>query len=90
MENELLNQVLVFATVLTPILSAIVELLKKTFSLRKNLLPLLSVIVGLVVGLLAYPFTELDLVLRLWAGGLAGLAGTGLFELVKHREGYTK
>jgi len=37
------------------------------------------------------PFTEMGLVLRLWAGGLAGLSATGLFELAfSKRSGTTK
>ena len=77
----MMEQVLLFATVLLPIVTALVELVKKTVKLPKNYLPLISVILGLIVGAVAYPFTDFELVLRLWAGGLAGLAGTGLFEI---------
>lgn len=85
-----MEDVLIFATVLLPIVAALVELLKKTFPIRKNLIPAISVIVGLIIGAAAYPFTDMELVLRLWAGGFAGLAGTGLFELVKPRQGVSK
>ncbi len=79
-----------FATVLFPIVSALVELVKKTFALPKNIIPAISLVIGMIIGGIAYPFTEMDIVLRLWAGGIAGLAGTGLFELVKTRDGNTK
>ncbi len=79
-----------FATVLFPIVSALVELVKKTFKLPKNIIPSISLLIGMIIGTIAYPFTEMDVILRLWAGGIAGLAGTGLFELVKKREGNTK
>lgn len=85
-----MENVLIFATVLLPIVSALVELAKKTISMPKNIIPLISLAVGILVGLAAYPFTDMELVLRLWAGGFAGLAGTGLFELVKKREGVSK
>ncbi|WP_373894476.1 holin [Virgibacillus sp. CBA3643] len=85
-----MEDVLIFATVLLPIVSALVELVKKTVSMPKNIIPLISLIIGVLVGLAAYPFTDMELVLRLWAGGFAGLAGTGLFELVKKREGVSK
>ncbi|MFD2046659.1 holin [Ornithinibacillus salinisoli] len=78
-----MDKVLMFATVLLPIITALVEVVKKTFALPKNIIPITSLVVGLGIGAVAYPFTDMDLVLRLWAGGLAGLAGTGLFELVK-------
>ncbi|MDO6448073.1 holin [Oceanobacillus profundus] len=85
-----MEQVLIFATVLLPIVTALVEGIKKSISMPVNVIPIISLIIGLAIGSAAYPFTEMDLVLRLWAGGFAGLAGTGLFELVKQREGTTK
>lgn len=85
-----MEEVLVFATIVLPIVTALVELLKKTFPISKNLIPAISVVVGIIIGAAAYPFTDLELVLRLWAGGFAGLAGTGLFELVKPRQGVSK
>lgn len=88
--NEILNQVLIFGSILVPIISALVELLKKTINLPKNYVPLLSLVLGLLIGALAYPFTDFEITLRLWAGGLAGLSATGLFELFKPRKGNTK
>ncbi|MFA9457443.1 holin [Halalkalibacter sp. AB-rgal2] len=85
-----METVLIFATVLSPIVLALIELVKRTINVRKNFVPLMSLFVGLVVGAISYPFTDLDLVLRLWAGGFAGLAATGLFEIGNKREGSTK
>lgn len=85
-----MEDVLLFATLISPIILALVELVKNTVKMPKNYVPLVAVIVGLLVGFAAQPFTELDLVLRLWAGGLAGLSATGLFEFVNRRSGYTK
>lgn len=81
-----METVLIFASVLSPIILALVELVKKTFRVPKNLIPLVSLLIGLLIGAAAYPFTDLDLVLRLWAGGLAGLTATGLFEIGKNRD----
>lgn len=85
-----MEPVLLFATVISPIILALVELLKRSVSLSKNIVPLVSLIIGLLVGAASYPFTELELTLRLWAGALAALAATGLFELGNEREGRTK
>ncbi|MFD3199327.1 holin [Bacillus sp. LR_5] len=85
-----MQDVLIFATVLAPILTALVQLIKKTVKLPTNVIPALSFVIGIGLGAVAYPFTDLDLVLRLWAGGFAGLAATGLFELGAKREGTTK
>ncbi|GIP20416.1 holin [Paenibacillus sp. J22TS3] len=81
MNNEILTNVLSFASVLAVFVLALVQLVKSTIDIPKRLIPLSGLIIGLVIGVAAYPFTELTLVLRLWAGGLAGLSATGLFEL---------
>lgn len=90
MQNEILTNVLAFASVLSVFVLALVQLVKTTINLPKNWIPFIGVLVGMLVGAAAYPFTELDLVLRLWAGGLAGLSATGLFELGNNRNGMTK
>ncbi|WP_404450569.1 holin [Virgibacillus necropolis] len=86
-----MQEVLLFSSVIAPVILSLIELIKRTFNLKKNFIPLVSVSIGLLIGAMAYPFTDLDLVMRLWAGALAGLSGTGLFELAKKtKEGYTK
>jgi hypothetical protein len=88
---EVLNNVMAFASVLAVFVLALVQLVKTTVNLPKNIVPLIGVVIGILVGAAASPFTDLDLVLRLWAGGLAGLSATGLFELgLNKREGNTK
>lgn len=82
--------VLIFSAVLAPIITALIEMIKKAVNMPINFVPVLALLVGLVIGFAAQPFTDLDNVNRLWAGGLAGLAATGLFELVKQRDGETK
>lgn len=90
MDNEVMQQVLIFTSLLAPIVGGMVQVAKKTVTLPNNILPLLSLVIGLGVGSVAFPFTEMDLVLRLWAGAFAGLGGTGLYELVSKREGTSK
>lgn len=91
MDNQNLTEVLAFASVLAVFVLALVQLVKTTVNVPKNLLPMMGLVVGLVVGALASPFTDLDLTLRLWSGGLAGLSATGLFELAfNKRDGSTK
>ncbi|MEC0135904.1 holin [Paenibacillus macerans] len=90
MQNEILTNVLAFASVLSVFVLAVVQLVKTTVNLPKNWVPFIGVIIGVLIGAAAYPFTDMDLVLRLWAGGLAGLSATGLFELGNNRPGTTK
>lgn len=90
MDNEVMQQVLIFTTILAPIVAALVQVVKQSVTLPNNVLPILSLVIGLAVGSVSFPFTEMDLVLRLWAGAFAGLGGTGLYELVTKREGTSK
>lgn len=88
--NEMMNQVMLFATVLAAIVLAFLQLVKATVSLPKNLIPIIGLVIGLLAGWLGYIFTDLELVPRLWAGAFAGLSSTGIFELVKNNPGNTK
>lgn len=83
-------QVLALATIIVPIVMALVELIKRTITTKKNYIPLIAFVMGIFIGVISFPFTELEVTLRLWAGGVAGLASTGLFEITNYREGLTK
>lgn len=83
-------QVLALATIIVPIVLAVVELVKRTIIIKKNYIPLIAFVMGIFIGLISYPFTDLGTVLRVWAGAVAGLASTGLFEITNYREGLTK
>lgn len=85
-----MTAVLLFATLLAPIILALVELVKRTAPIPNNFIPLIAFAVGIFIGFAGAPFTELPLDLRLWSGGLSGLAATGLFELGTKREGTSK
>jgi Bacteriophage A118-like holin, Hol118 len=84
-----MEEVMLFASVLAPVVMALVQLVKQ-INMPKNIVPVVAVVIGLLVGLAAQPFTDFDWVLRLWSGGLAGLAATGLYQLIKPSTGYTK
>lgn len=85
-----MTEILIFATLIAPIILAVTELFKRTFSLSKTIIPLIAFAVSIFIGFAALPFSDLDLTLRLWSGGLAGLAAIGLFELGTQNEGNTK
>lgn len=90
-QNEILTNMLAFASVLSVFVLALVQLVKVTVDIPKNWIPFIGLVIGMFVGAAAYPFTDMGLVLRLWAGGLAGLSATGLFELAfNQRDGNTK
>jgi hypothetical protein len=69
----------------------LVELIKVNINMPKNIIPFISLVIGIIIGIIASPFTDLGIILRIWAGGFAGLSATGLFELAfNKREGTTK
>ncbi|MEK4190788.1 holin [Paenibacillus sp. FSL L8-0494] len=89
--GTILDDVMAFASILAVFVLALVQLVKNSINIPRNAVPIIGLAIGLLIGVVAYPFTELDLVLRLWAGGLAGLSATGLFELAfKDHPGTTK
>lgn len=90
LEEFYMTTVLFFATILAPVVMALTELIKRTVKIKKNYIPFIAFAVGIFIGFASQPFTDLDLVLRLWSGGFAGLAATGLFELGNERNGFTK
>ncbi|UOR13925.1 holin [Halobacillus amylolyticus] len=85
-----MQQVLLFATVISPFVFGVIEVVKKAFRIPKNYIPLISMGIGLLAGVAAFPFTDMEIMLRAWAGVGAGLSGTGLFEIVNKREGFSK
>ncbi|MFD5022721.1 holin [Paenibacillus sp. NPDC058367] len=86
-----MDDVMAFASILAVFVLALVQLVKNSINIPRNAVPVIGLLIGFLIGAVAYPFTDLDIVLRLWAGGLAGLSATGLFELAfKDRPGTTK
>lgn len=78
-----MNEVLTFATMLMPLVVALVEVIKKVTFLETRQMPAVALVTGVVVGIAAFPFTEFALPERTWAGALAGLGAMGLFDLGK-------
>lgn len=78
-----MEEVLAFSTVIAIFVSAFMEMLKRVTSIHLKYVPIIAFLVGIAVGAAAYPFTELDLTLRIWAGGIAGWMASGIYETVK-------
>jgi len=76
-----MEEILVFATVLAPIVVGMTELIKRTTIVPERYLSVVALFCGLVIGVLAAPFRDLDIFIRLWSRAFAGLASVGLFEL---------
>jgi len=75
-------EILAMATAIAAVTSGVVQAIKMTELVDKRYMPLVAIIVGMLLGLLA-TFMDINLTSRLWAGGISGLASVGLFELGK-------
>lgn len=87
-----MEKILIFATIIAPIISAIVQVIKGAINLPKNYVPVIAVVVGIIVGIYGSALTNMGLPLdiRIWAGILSGLTSVGIFEMINIREGTTK
>lgn len=84
------QELLLLATLIVPMATGVVEVLKQALTIKKNFIPLIGLFVGVCIGFIAAPLSDADIYLRLWAGGIAGLTSSGLYELVTKRNGTTK
>lgn len=78
-----MGNILTFASILAPIVIAVVQTVKKAFNPKTRYLPLIALGVGIILGALATPLIEADILVRLWAGAIAGLSSMGLYDLSK-------
>lgn len=84
-----MSQVLVLSGTVSIVVLILIQLLKKMDPAfedkgkRSRFLPAISILIGLVIGALVYPFTDLNLTLRLWSGFFAGAGASGLYDLTK-------
>ncbi|GGN63658.1 MULTISPECIES: holin [Oceanobacillus] len=76
-------EILMMGTIIAPVTTGIVQALKVSKIVPKRYLPLASIFIGVALGASA-TFLGADLLVRSWAGGISGLAATGLFELSKN------
>ncbi|CAM2361111.1 holin [Listeria seeligeri] len=80
------TELLTYMTLLSIIVTALTEIIKKTNVIPAKFIPLLSVVLGILLGVFASALPGAGTLSEMaWAGGLAGLGGTGLFEQFTNR-----
>lgn len=73
-----------FISILTPIVTSVTEVIKRSLpTMSKNYIPLLTIAVAIGLGSLAWVFTDLNSTWRLWGGLISGLASSGLYDVTK-------
>ncbi len=78
-----LTNIFMIAMVMVAIVLAVTEVLKKTFNLNTQYMPITSVVIGIFIGLVLWPLSEYPLYVMLMAGFIAGLTASGTFDVLK-------
>ncbi|MBC1937199.1 holin [Listeria grandensis] len=80
------KELLVYMTFLAAIVPLMMQAIKKPGIIPKKWLPIASIVLGVILGLLALglPGAGSPFVMA-WAGGIAGAGGTGVFEIFTNR-----
>lgn len=78
-----LSVLFVIALAIVGLISAIVQVLKTSFKIAKRFVPIVSMAVGILFGIVIQPITEFNLYTMALAGLIGGLAASGAFDLTK-------
>ncbi|WGT38107.1 hypothetical protein QH639_20125 [Lysinibacillus sp. 1 U-2021] len=78
-----LTNIFMIAMMMVAIVLAVAEVLKKTFKLNAQYMPITSVVIGIFIGLGLWPLTDYPVYIMLIAGFIAGLTASGTFDLLK-------
>ncbi len=78
-----LTNIFKLAAIMVAIVLAVSEVLKKTFKINTQYMPITSVVIGIFVGLVCLPLSEYTVFVMIIAGFVAGLTASGTFDLLK-------
>lgn len=78
-----LTTLLIIASAITILVTAFIEVVKRTSNIPARYLPITSIVVGIFVAIVVTPFADYDYYTMVVAGAIAGLSACGLFDLTK-------
>lgn len=78
-----LTNIFTIAAIMVAIVLAVAEVLKRTFKINTQYMPITSVVVGIFVGFVFWPLSEYPLYMMVMAGFIAGLTASGTFDILK-------
>jgi hypothetical protein len=76
-----MTELMIFITFLTPIVTAITEVFKRSLKVPLQYHTFLAIGIALGLASLAWVFTDLNATFRLWGGLFAGLSACKLYDL---------
>lgn len=71
------------AMVMVTIVLSVSEVLKRTFKINTQYMPITSVVIGIFIGLVCWPLSAYPIYVMLMAGFVSGLTTSGTFDLLK-------
>lgn len=77
----------IIAASITILVTAFIEVFKRTTNIPTRFLPITSIVVGIFVSIIVTPFADYDYYTMVVAGAIAGLSACGLFDLTKVTKG---
>lgn len=80
---EFLNELIIVAVTIIAITGSLVEVVKKTFKIKKRFLPIVSITVGIFIAVVLWPLSTYELYYMIVVGLIAGLAASGTFDALK-------
>ncbi len=78
-----LTNIFMIATAIAAIVLSISEVLKKTFNINTRYMPITSLVIGILIGLVFTPLSEYNAYVMAVAGAISGLTASGTFDLAK-------
>ena len=78
-----LTTLFVIAASITILVTAFIEVVKRTLNIPARFLPITSIVVGIFVAVIVTPFADYDYYTMVVAGAISGLSACGLFDLTK-------
>ena len=84
--EELLNNAVLVATILAPLTTGLIQVVKQTVNVDKQYLPALSLIVAVLLAVLLAAATGQDLVQYVLVGLVGGLSASGLYDQFNVKE----
>lgn len=82
-----LTTLLVIAASITILVTAFIEVVKRTSNIPARFLPITSIVVGIFVAVIVTPFADYDYYTMIIAGAIAGMSACRLFDLTKVAKG---
>lgn len=78
-----LTTLFIIAASITILVTAFIEVFKRTTNVPVRYLPITSIVIGIFVAILVTPFADFDYYTMVIAGAISGLSACGLFDLTK-------